>query len=225
MAMTIDILIAVILIVTTAMGYRKGLVLTLCGVLAVLVALVGANVISGALAEPVANAIQPALQRSIQRQLETSLAAAGSAALPADLPLNELLGAIQSSGLLHAIGEAFQSAVAQGLAQITGTAAQSLAQYAAVQIARTVLFALSFVAISAVWFVLSRALDLACKLPVLSTLNRWAGAAVGLGKGLVLVLILCWLVAGRLVTPEDIAGSHLLRFFCAVDPFVALTAA
>ena len=58
MAMTIDILIAVILIVTTAMGYRKGLVLTLCGVLAVLVALVGANVISGALAEPVANAMR-----------------------------------------------------------------------------------------------------------------------------------------------------------------------
>ena len=41
----------------------------------------------------------------------------------------------------------------------------------------------SFALVLLLWLLLSRVLDLACKLPVLSTLNHWSGAALGLVKG------------------------------------------
>ena len=46
-----------------------------------------------------------------------------------------------------------------------------------------VLFLICFVLVLAGWTLLSRVLDLAFPLPVLSTLNHWSGAAVGLVKG------------------------------------------
>ena len=69
---------------------------------------------------------------------------------------------------------------------VAANAVRALAEYVAVQLTRTVLFLLCFVLILAGWFVLSHALDLAFKLPVLSTLNQWSGGAVGLVKGGVL---------------------------------------
>ena len=54
-----DIGIAAVLLFFVWLGYRKGLVLTLCSLLAVFVALIGASFLSNALAEPVAKAIEP----------------------------------------------------------------------------------------------------------------------------------------------------------------------
>ena len=45
-------------------GYRRGFVLTLCSLLAVFVAFIGATVISSQLARPMSRLIQPALERS-----------------------------------------------------------------------------------------------------------------------------------------------------------------
>ena len=78
-----------------------------------------------------------------------------------------------------------------------------------------------FVLILAGWFVLSHALDLAFKLPVLSTLNQWSGAAVGLVKGGVLLFIACWLFRG-LIPQEAVDQSILLRFFCTTNPFLLI---
>ena len=60
-----DIGIAAVLLLFVWLGYRKGLVLTLCSLLAVFVALIGASFLSNALAEPVAKAIEPAVASSI----------------------------------------------------------------------------------------------------------------------------------------------------------------
>ena len=85
------------------------------------------------------------------------------------------------------------------------------------QIAKTVLYAVAFVLILVLWTILSRVLDLAFRLPVLSTLNHWSGAAVGLGKGCVLLFIACWLFRGLFPT-EAVEQSVLLRFFCGAGP-------
>ena len=72
------------------------------------------------------------------------------------------------------------------------------------------------------WKFLSRVLDLACKLPVLDTLNGLAGGAAGLAKGALIVFIAAWLLKIQFLTPEDINNSVLLRFFCTVNPLTWL---
>ena len=132
-----------------------------------------------------------------------------------------MLAALQDSSLYRSLTQNFQQAVEDGVETVAANAVRALAEYVAVQLTRTVLFLLCFVLILAGWFVLSHALDLAFKLPVLSTLNQWSVAAVGLVKGGVLLFIACWLFQG-LIPQEAVDQSILLRFFCTTNPFLLI---
>ena len=61
-----DVVILILLLLTAWKGYRRGFVLTLCSLLAVFVAFIGATVISSQLARPMSRLIQPALERSLR---------------------------------------------------------------------------------------------------------------------------------------------------------------
>ena len=136
--------------------------------------------------------------------------------------LSGVLDALQGSPFFHSLAEAFQQAVDQGVETVTTNAAQALAEYIAVQMARTVLFVLAFAAVLVAWFFLSHALDLAFKLPVLSTLNHWAGAGVGLIKGGLILFIAAWLFKEAFIPPQAVESTYLLKFFCTVSPFSLL---
>lgn len=225
-----DLIVAIVLIVSVVQGYRKGFVLTLCGFLAVFVAFIGASILSDALAGPVSRAITPAVESGIQDTIGsyyqyTPPLSEGSTQEDSffqDLPLEDALAALQDSALYRTLTQNFQQAVESGVETVAANAVQALAEYVAAQLTRMVLFLLSFVIILAGWFVLSHALDLAFRLPVLSTLNQWSGAVIGLIKGGVLLFIACWLFRG-LLPQEAIDQSVLLRFFCTTNPFSLLS--
>ena len=224
-----DLIVAIVLIVSVVQGYRKGFVLTLCGFLAVFVAFIGASILSDALAGPVSRAITPAVESGIQDTIGsyyqyTPPLSEGSTQEDSffqDLPLEEALAALEVSALYRTLTQNFQQAVESGVETVAANAVQALAEYVAAQLTRMVLFLLSFVIILAGWFVLSHALDLAFRLPVLSTLNQWSGAVIGLIKGGVLLFIACWLFRG-LIPQEAVDQSVLLRFFCTTNPFVLI---
>ena len=131
--------------------------------------------------------------------------------------LEQVLELIQESKLFQSFSGALHSAISQGLLEVTTSAAQAVAGYLAREVARMALFLICFALVLVGWTMLSRVLDLAFRLPVLSTLNHWSGAAVGLGKGCVLLFIACWLFRGLFPT-EAVEQSVLLRFFCGAGP-------
>lgn len=224
-----DLIVLGVLIFTVVQGYRKGLVLTLCGFLAIFVAFAGASVLSDALARPISQALTPAVEQGLRDSIGsyyqyTPPQTEGSQAdtFFADLPLEDALDALEDSALFQGMAEAFAQAVNDGLESVAAGVIRSMAEYVAFQIARTVLFLVCFVLVLAGWIALSRALDLAFRLPVLSTLNQWSGAAVGLIKGCVLLFIACWLLRG-LIPQEAVEHSVLLRFFSTTNPFVLIS--
>ena len=81
------------------------------------------------------------------------------------------------------------------------------------QIARTAIFSVAFIAVLIAWNILSHALDLVTRLPVLNGLNRWTGAAVGLVKGAAIVFIAVWLLRSSYIPPEAVESTLLLRAF------------
>jgi len=224
-----DVAIAAILLFFVWQGYKKGFVLTLCGFLAVFVAFIGATLISNALAKPVAQAIVPMIESGIHDTLEQSIQDSSPSIssqspdiVPEDMPLSDVLEALQDSPIFHSLAEAFQEAVDEGVETVATSAAKALAEYIAIQIARTVLFVLAFAAVLVGWFLLSHALDLAFKLPVLSTLNHWTGAGVGLIKGGLILFIAAWLLKGSFLPSQAIENTFLLNFFCTSSPFSLL---
>lgn len=219
-SLILDLVIVAVLLVFIILGAYRGFVLTLCGLLAVFVAFIGASFASNALCDPVAEAIRPSIEshiegvltKSIQQQAGGSLA--GETAQAKDLPLNNVLETLKSSGIYKSLADSFQNAVKSGVATVTGSAAQSLAAYVARELARTVLFVLAFIVILLLWFLLSHALDLVAKLPVLSTANRIGGGAIGAVKGFLILCVCAWALYTVLdLIPADMAdGSYLLPF-------------
>ena len=220
-----DIGIAAVLLLFVWLGYRKGLVLTLCSLLAVFVALIGASFLSNALAEPVAKAIEPTVASSIHDTVTSYYqhspaenTSTEEADWLAQLPLEELLEPLRDSRFFQGFAETFQKAVDDKAADIVTHAAQALAHFVAVQIARIVIFAIAFFAVLIAWFFFSHTLDLVAHLPVLYTANRWGGGIVGLVKGALVVFIAVWLLRDGYIPPEAVEQTYLLKFFCTVSP-------
>lgn len=231
-----DLILAAVLIVTVLQGYRKGFVLTLCGFLAVFVAFIGASILSDAMAEPVSQAVRPAIEMNIHSALQDSLdqqgiaLPEGSASSQGDtsldilgqtFSLDQILEMLGDSSLVQHFSDAIHGAVTQGVLAVTSDVVASIAGYIAFQIAHSVLFVICFALVLAVWHFLSRTLNLAFKLPVLSTLNHWAGAGMGLVKGAALLFIACWLLRS-LIPQEAVDGTVLLHFFCTTNPFALM---
>lgn len=222
-----DVIIAALLLLAVWRGYKKGFILTLCGFLALFVAFIGATVVSNALAEPVARTMRPIVEHQIQQVLEekatsTAAAAGEEAAEHVSIPLQEALDLLKDTKLYKGFADAFQKSVNDGMVAATANAARVISDYIARQLAQALLFLVSFVLLLAVWYLISHALDLAFRLPVLSSLNRWSGAALGLFRGGLVVFIACWLLKGSFIPQGAIQNSYLLKFFCTVSPLTLL---
>lgn len=221
-----DLAILAVLLLFVWLGCKRGLVLTLCSLLAVFVALIGASFLSDVLAEPVAKAIEPAVTQSIhdtvssygQRAPEAGATSQDEADWLAQLPIEELLEPLKESKAFRGFAKSFEKAVDEKAAEVITHAVQELAHFVAVQIARTVIFVVAFAAVLIAWHFLSRALDLVARLPVLSTVNAWGGGAAGLVKGALIVFIAVWLLRDGYIPREAVEGSPLLHFFATVNP-------
>ena len=147
-----DVVILILLLLTAWKGYRRGFVLTLCSLLAVFVAFIGATVISSQLARPMSRLIQPALERSITQVLEEQTHAVlpppetSEASQPpalsdafsgeegqegeedwlAQLPLDEVLDALQASSLYQHFIQPIQDAIQDGVMEVTTSAARAV---------------------------------------------------------------------------------------------------
>lgn len=231
-----DAIAALVLLVALIRGYKRGFILTLCGFLALFVALIGASFLSNTMSGPVSRALQPAIESSLTQifsdhttvqppAVEGSSSQSPESQVPdeSQLPLQEALDILQDSKFYQGFVEAIQSAVDEGMVSATANAVRVISDYIATQISKLVIFIISFVLILVLWFFISHALDLAFRLPVLSSLNHWGGAVLGLVKGGLLLLIACWLLQGSFLPWETVRQTYLLRFFCISSPLSMLS--
>ncbi len=209
-----DIGILVILVLFVIFGARKGFVLTLFGLAGLFVAFFGARFLSARLYQPVSSLIQPGIYQTItgvgsadpEPSAEPSAEPSSSPSPDAGpessagessdaaLSLDDLLERIKSADLYKGLTDLLEDAVhTDKIQENTGTPASALADYMADLIAKAVLFIAGFLVILLLWTLLGRLLDLACRLPVLSAANHLGGAALGLVKGALIVIILVWL--------------------------------
>ena len=230
-----DLIIAAILLLFVELGRKRGFVLTLCGLLAMFVAFAGAGIVSNLMCDPVAKLIEPMIETSITQVLGEAVeqigivsaadlsAVDGSVAEGAvtGLSLEQALTALKVSGAYRMFSQSLQNALEQGLLPAVTSAASAIAVYLSREVARMALFLVSFVVILLAWKLLSKMLDLAFRLPVLSTINRTLGGVVGLVKGGLLVFIGVWLLKNHL-PPQALMETWLLRFFAENTPLTLL---
>jgi hypothetical protein len=222
-----DIIIVLVLAFFTWRGAKRGLILTLCSLLALFVAYFGAQAVAATFAKPVANIIRPSIQATItevinQEEGGDAEAVSSPAAGPtigytdetdqttetedvtAGYSLQQILELLRASERFAGLTDYLEDAIQAETLEVTTTAAAAVANYLSLVMARAVLFGLSYVLILLVWFLVSRALDIAFKLPILSAVNGIGGGFFGLVKGVLILMVLIWLgkLAG-VITSEN----------------------
>jgi len=230
----IDIAIFLALAFFAWRGAKRGLILTLFSLLAIFVAFFGARAVASTFSQPVADILRPSIQQSINGvltgQTPGALPSPGPEGSPSPAPedgtepepdftLQEVLDLIGESELFSGLRGFLEEAVEEQVLEVTTTAAAAVAAYLAQLAANALLFGLSFLLILLVWFLISRALDLTFRLPILSAVNTIGGLLIGLLKGVLLMLVVVWLArlcglitdanAGplaRLMTIEGLSG-------------------
>lgn len=120
--------------------------------------------------------------------------------------LEQVLESLEQSGLFLGLQGFLAQAVEEERLEVVTTAVEAAAAYLAELAAGALLFALSFLLILLLWFLVSRALDLAFRLPILHSVNAALGAVLGLVKGVVIALVVVWLLRVSGVLTDANAG-------------------
>lgn len=217
----LDLIVLAILLVFALLGMRKGLILSLFSLVAVLVSLAGALLVSNLFAPTVANWLEPALTPPISSTVQ--------AALPEDLsnaerPAEQLLALLEDAelpfGLDETLTEFLQANTLDAEALVENLTA-TLVEKTALAIAYIVLFLLAFILILIIWHLISRTLNLVAKLPGLHALNKLGGFLFGAVRGALFLFILGWLLrlSSSELLPAGLAEqTTLLNFFMTVNP-------
>ena len=221
----LDLLVLLVIALFVWRGAAKGFILSFCGLIAILVAFIGAGFAANTLSPAVARAIEPRLASAIEAQLEEQLHQAGQtadgAAAEVELPMGDVLDALREMGFYEELVDTVDRAVENGMAAVAADAAARVAASIAQAIAYRIIFALSFVLILAAWGALSHALDLVARLPGLHFLNKTAGAAI---KAILVLFLAAWLMEllGVIIPEETVRQTHLLQFFLYTSPMELL---
>lgn len=228
----IDAITAAVLLGFALWGARRGLLLSLTGLLTIIVALVGAGLIAGALAAPAARLTGPLVEEHIRQQVDEAMEVQSSQEVEmpeADVGQEDEGFAVSDLLALMGLDEDVRESLVEDIrekAVDTGVSvAAAIVESVAQSLLYGVLFLLSFLILMVLLKLAVRAMDLVMKLPGLHLANSLGGAAIGLAEGALVVFLTIW-VARRLgisFETDTMAQTHILHFFTTNTPLSALS--
>lgn len=215
-----DLIVVAVLALFTWLGWRRGLLLSLCGLAVVAVAFVGAGFLADTLDDPIAKAAEPKLEEIIAENLSDRFTSADPSANPiADL--REMGGLY--TWVADTLTETRESMDSVALDTVQGVAHKA-AQTIAVQAAHCVIFAVAFILLFVLLTLLLHALDLVAKLPGLHFCNGLGGGVIGLVKGGIMVFVAVgvasMLLRSYMPDTQTLERTYLFKFFVKNNPLV-----
>lgn len=218
-----DLIILALLVFFAIRGARRGLVLTLLSLVSILVAFVGALLISNFCAQPVAQWLQPSVEPHVQSAVDSVLPSYLDGEV---LSTDKLLALLDETNLPLGLNDVLSDFLSEhsfspDLDTLTADIVSVLAEKVSLAIAYIALFLISFVLILILWKLLSHALDLVTRLPGLNTLNKLGGFLLGALRCAILLFVVAWVLrmfGSNLISAEVIESSYLLRFFMTFNP-------
>ena len=231
----IDAVFALVLILSVVFGAKRGLFRSFMALAAIVLALIGASLLTDALTEPVTDMLMPRLEKSVEEWFDTE-----SQTPQGDVPQIEGETPAESdasgetpngdarqddsplavTGLLKKLLRFdFDGAVRQSLRNAARDAALAAVRTLLGSVVRTLVFVLCFLVLTLLLRLVTGGIDKVLDLPVLNALNTIGGGALGLIEGALLLFLVCD-VAPKLGVKAfaDYEGTYLLSFFMSHTP-------
>ena len=223
-ALIIDLVLAAVLAVFALLGARKGLIRSLMALVSVVVALIGATLLTAMFVEPVTDLVYPKVEERVLEQFERDIPSDALAAEDGDLSAGGLLPDELSEALDTLKRFGVSDDAIDGVTKSVTDSAVSAAERAAYLLVKTIvqaaLFLAFFLALMLLLRLLTHGLDRLFSLPVLAQLNSLGGAALSLVEGALLLFLVIYLAPRLGVTwfADHAAGTHLLAWFLNNTP-------
>ena len=214
-ALIIDLVLAAVLAVFALLGARKGLIRSLMALVSVVVALIGATLLTAMFVEPVTDLVYPKVEERVLEQFERDIPSDALAAEDGDL-LGEALDTLKRFG----VSDDAIDGVTKSVTDSAVSAAERAAYLLVKTIVQAALFLAFFLALMLLLRLLTHGLDRLFSLPVLAQLNGLGGAALSLMEGALLIFLIVFLAPRLGVTwfADHAAGTHLLAWFLNNTP-------
>lgn len=232
-ALIVDGALAVILIVGTLVGAKRGLFKSLMGLVVVAAALVGSVVLANMLTEPITDFVAPKVENAVVKQFTNELdksAKSGTDAADGVGALLEKYGI--SADALSGVLTPFASGLSGAAAGAKQNAADTFRGMASAAIRTVVSGAVHAVLTMVLYIVLLVVLRLLVNLinhvfdlPLLGTVNGLGGAAIGFVEALLLVYVVTYIGyhLGVKIITAHVNDTFLLSFFLNHSPVELLS--
>lgn len=225
-AVIIDIVVVLVLVFFTVNGVRRGLLQSAAGLIILIVALIGASLITSALTEPMTRAVSPLFTKQITRQVDEAMTQQTAQMPEADTEdpdgIETLLSLIGlDSDVRKSLTERVQDTVRDTGVSLATAVVESMTR----TIVSSLLFLVSFVALVILLRLVLKAMDLVARLPGLNLVNSLGGGAVGLVQGVLVLFLAVWVLRRLGVSFETgtFEEAHLLKFFTVNTPLSVLS--
>lgn len=225
---TIDLVLAAVLALFALLGARKGLIRSLMALVSVVVALIGATLLTAMFVEPVTDLVYPKVEERVLEQFERDIPSDALAAEDGDLSaggllpdeLSDLLGEALDTLKRFGVSDDAIDGVTKSVTDSAVSAAERAAYLLVKTIVQAALFLAFFLALMLLLRLLTHGLDRLFSLPVLAQLNGLGGAALSLMEGALLIFLIVFLAPRLGVTwfADHAAGTHLLAWFLNNTP-------
>ena len=214
-SLLLDLVILGLLLYCLIQGLRRGFILTLCSLLAVLLAFLGGWYLATHAAQPLEEKLEPVILHACSprrnRRPQIPRSRQTYQANPSE------------NGLFHRFPQSLQDQLTQTTEDWKQATRAELAAAAAGLLARSLLFLAGFFGVLILWLILCHTLNLVAKLPGLHLLNKLLGGLLGLIKGLLLLMVARWILCDLLGwIPASIAESRLLPLLSSFSIFSLL---
>ena len=217
--MLIDVIILLILVACVLSGYRKGLLMSLMGVLILVLCCLGATAARNTLTprvvrhlEPqITQALLPSVQQELQSTVSQQLEATGETSFTVggqSVSLGELMDLLRQFGV--DVQETVSDGVSGSLEQVAQATARGVAHALAEKVGGVVIFAGTFLILFLVLQSVALAVNLVDRLPVIHGLNRAGGVVFSLAGAVLVLTVLAATCQDAALLPEEPGPLTLL---------------
>lgn len=228
MHLLIDLAIVVIIAGAVWVGYRKGFILGLCGILAIVISFYGANLVSLTYHEEFTPVLEPfvggIIENAVQQTIDPNDGESDSKndtfTFTGDINSKEgvytvALMTLGRFGLAENAAARTAEEVAQEVERVGPEFKAMLTSRLCKLITRVLSFVIVFLLLMIVFTVIANILNLQLRIPGLDLVNNIMGAAVGLLKAWFIVALIAFVVryAGMVVSDTLVRKTFLLELF------------
>lgn len=210
MSLIIDLILIAIVAFCAWNGYRKGFIMGISGILALIIAFYGAQIVADTYSQEFTSMLKPFVSGVVDAAV-ADVQIGGEGGYDNEEVYDVTYDALGNIGILKSAARDIANEIAERVERTGQTMREEIVSVLCSKIAYVLTSVIVFLLILIVFTVIANILNLAFKLPGLEFINETLGALFGFAKGAIIVIAIAWVMRylGVLVG-EDVVNKTML---------------